>query len=130
MNHTKFLLPESTFNAPARPGLVEVATIPLLLVGFLVLGLGWFVGVVLLWVSPFWRLSDKVIGTLLLPGGFAGSVAMLWIVGSRLGTYDPSVLIQIVDWVVAAVCLIGPLYTTVRLTRRVMSARTAKSDDQ
>jgi hypothetical protein len=129
MNQTVFLPPESTLNATARPGFVEVATIPLLLAGVLV-GFGWFVGVVLLWMSPFWRYSDKVIGTLLLPGGLAGSAAILWIVAGGFGMDDPSALNQIVMWIVAAACLIAPLYTTVRLTRRVLSSRAANSDNR
>lgn len=31
--------------------------------------LGWFIGVVLLWVSEAWNTRDKLIGTLVLPGG-------------------------------------------------------------
>jgi HAAS len=57
--------------APARSrGLVEIAAIALLLVGGLILPvLGWILGAVLLWTSRIWSRRDKVIGTLLLPGG-------------------------------------------------------------
>lgn len=41
----------------------------LLLFGGFALVVGWFVGVALLWTSHTWRLRDKLIGTLVLPGG-------------------------------------------------------------
>ena len=37
--------------------------------GFLVPVIGWFAGVVLLWVSDAWNTRDKVIGTLVLRAG-------------------------------------------------------------
>jgi hypothetical protein len=37
---------------------------------------GWIIGVTLLWISPQWRLWDKVIGTLLLPGGYLLAVGV------------------------------------------------------
>ncbi|MBF6614726.1 MAG: hypothetical protein IVW55_16570 [Chloroflexi bacterium] len=37
---------------------------------------GWMIGVVLLWTSPQWRIQDKLVGTLLLPGGF---LLALWL---------------------------------------------------
>lgn len=48
---------------PYQPGILEIAAIVLLL-------LMWPVGVILLWVSPAWTLRDKIIGTLLPPGGY------------------------------------------------------------
>lgn len=55
-----------------RGGALEAAAIVLLLIGGLVVpGLGWLVGVVLLWISSVWSVRDKTIGTLVLPGGLA-----------------------------------------------------------
>ena len=49
----------------------EVATVWLLLVGGIVLPIvGWVIGVVLLWRSDVWTRNDKLIGTLVLPGGW------------------------------------------------------------
>ena len=48
---------------PYVPGPLEIAALVLLL--FL-----WPVGVILLWISPAWKVRDKVIGTLLPPGGY------------------------------------------------------------
>jgi uncharacterized membrane protein len=37
---------------------------------------GWVVGVVLLWVSPSWTWRDKLVGTLLIPGGLFTPLAV------------------------------------------------------
>lgn len=56
----------------------DVAAIIFLLIGGLVIPLvGWLVGAVLLWTSAAWRLKDKLIATLLLPGGLATPAALL-----------------------------------------------------
>jgi len=52
-------------SVPYRPGLLEIFALVLLL--FM-----WPIGVVLLWISPAWRMRDKIIGTLLPPGGYWG----------------------------------------------------------
>lgn len=51
----------------------DVATIVLLLVGGFVLPfIGWAIGVVLLWTSEAWRVRNKIVATLLVPGGLLG----------------------------------------------------------
>ena len=50
---------------PYRPGVLEVFAV--ILVPFF-----WPVGVILLWMSPAWKMRDKVIGTLVPPGGYLG----------------------------------------------------------
>lgn len=57
-------------EGPGR-GAHEWAAVILLLVGGFLLLIGWIVGVVLLWTSRAWTLRDKLIGTLVLPGGLA-----------------------------------------------------------
>ncbi|HEV2014376.1 MAG TPA: hypothetical protein VGR77_10930 [Candidatus Dormibacteraeota bacterium] len=52
-------------SPPYRPGFLEVATV--ILVPFL-----WPIGVILLWMSPAWHWQDKLIGTLVPPGGYLG----------------------------------------------------------
>ncbi len=65
-----------------RAGLNEWLAIPLLLIGGVVIPvLGWFVGVVLLWSSRIWTLRDKLIGTLVVPGGLATVVLLFLGVG-------------------------------------------------
>ncbi len=62
------------FDVAPKPkaGTLEGVTIAALLLGSLIIpGLGWLLGVVLLWVSRAWTTRDKLIGTLVLPGGLA-----------------------------------------------------------
>ena len=69
-----------------RPGGLEITAVALLLVGGLLglavgnIGFGagmlgaitiWLVGAVMLWASPRWRLPDKLLGSLVWPGGLA-----------------------------------------------------------
>src|SRR6516162_9215270 len=69
-----------------RPGGLEITAVVLLLVGGLLglavgnLGFGaglvgaiavWLTGAVMLWASPRWQLSDKILGSLVWPGGLA-----------------------------------------------------------
>jgi len=62
---------------------VEVTTLLLLSIGsFIVPVLGWFAGVILLWVSQVWSTRDKLLGTFVIPGGIGG----LWWY-AQLGTY-------------------------------------------
>lgn len=64
--------PEEIVDAEAPPpapvaaarGIREWAAIVLLLFGGLVAGIGWLVGLILLWASPAWTTWDKWIGTL------------------------------------------------------------------
>ncbi len=59
---------------PATRRGTDVAAIILLLFGGFLLLFGWFVGLVLLWISEVWTVRDKIIGTLIVPGGLAGSL--------------------------------------------------------
>jgi hypothetical protein len=54
----------------------------LLLLGGFAAGIGWFVGVALLWSSPTWRTRDKLLGTLVPPGGLLGLFVLGMIPGS------------------------------------------------
>jgi hypothetical protein len=70
----------------AQAGLNEWLAISLLLAGGFLFVVGWFVGVVLLWSSRIWTLRDKLIGTLVLPGGLATSAFIFMFVGSSTGS--------------------------------------------
>lgn len=75
-----------------RGGALEGAAIALLLVGGIVVpGFGWLVGVVLLWVSSVWSVRDKVIGTLVVPGGLALSLYLYFLapLGVTVCTAEP-----------------------------------------
>ncbi|MGA9761926.1 MAG: hypothetical protein WBQ14_05845 [Gaiellaceae bacterium] len=63
----------------ARAGAREWVAIPLLLLGGFVFALGWIAGALLLWSSRIWTLRDKLIGTLVVPGGLSALVLVVWI---------------------------------------------------
>jgi uncharacterized membrane protein len=69
----------------ARAGLNEWLAIPLLLIGGFILIVGWFVGVVLLWTSRIWTVRDKLIGTLVVPGGLATGVFLMTFAAASTG---------------------------------------------
>jgi hypothetical protein len=48
---------------------LEVGAVVMLTAGSLIPVIGWLVGVILLWSSGVWRRSEKLLGTLIVPGG-------------------------------------------------------------
>jgi hypothetical protein len=66
-----------------RRGTREWAAVFLLLFGFIAVGVGWVVGVILLWGSRAWTTKDKLIGTLVLPGGLFATLALLLLAVGR-----------------------------------------------
>jgi hypothetical protein len=72
--------------------------IGLLLLGGIVLPLiGWIIGVTLLWRSTAWRVTDKLIGTFILPGGLMAAVAALGFSsgsGTCSGSGGPGISVQ------------------------------------
>lgn len=64
----------------------DKVTIALLLIGGFACGVGWVVGVVMLWLSDRWTTRDKLVGTFVLPGGLL-AVA---VAGSTVGTTTTS----------------------------------------
>jgi hypothetical protein len=67
------IVAEAAPGAPlVRAGALEwIATILLLIGGLIIPVVGWIAGVVLLWASKVWTLRDKLVGTLVVPGGLA-----------------------------------------------------------
>jgi hypothetical protein len=64
--------------APREGGVLEVfALIGLLIGGLVIPVVGWFVGVALLWGSRAWTTREKLLGTLVVPGGLATSFFVL-----------------------------------------------------
>src|SRR5256885_872318 len=55
---------------PSGPRWFDWLTIPLLLFGGIIVPIfGWCVGVVLLWLSRVWSVREKLMATLVVPGG-------------------------------------------------------------
>ncbi len=83
---------------PYRPGLLEIAAIVLL--PFI-----WPVGVILLWISPAWKTRDKVIGTLLPPGGYPGVGILL---AGATTVHSCGTLTDATGRVIQSTCTPGP----------------------
>jgi HAAS len=60
-----------------RAGGLEIAAVILLLAGGLLFIIGWVAGCVMLWASPRWRWTDKLLGTLVWPFGLLGTAAFI-----------------------------------------------------
>ena len=127
-------LSDSTGSVSTPPGSHEWAAIILLLLGGFVFGVGWLIGLVLLWSSRAWSTVDKLIGTLLLPGGLASALVVLLLTGSKqlctqgagLPTHCtnvPSSTPQIFAVVLFASAVLVPIATAIHLARRARRAR-------
>jgi len=64
--------PQPSQPTPQSTNLRDISTVLLLMFGGLLLGIGWVVGVALLWSSPRWQTRDKWLATLVWPFGYAG----------------------------------------------------------
>ncbi|HTU27993.1 MAG TPA: hypothetical protein VMF07_01340 [Solirubrobacteraceae bacterium] len=136
---------EAEQPAPADPGRDprtwrEWAAVVLLPLGGFVFGIGWIAGVVLLWSSRAWTTRQKVLGTLIVPGGVAAFFPVLVLsavaaksrcvtvarrngsafgVGSRhcVLVGGPSSLHVLLAIVLIACVVIGPILVAVHLAR-------------
>jgi uncharacterized membrane protein len=131
-------------TTPRRAGPVEIFALTGLLIGGFVFIVGWFVGVILLWVSDAWSVREKLVGTLLVPGGqfpaffvFFGGIFVTTescssgseidpVTGDPIpGTFNevctggPSLAAQIIMILIFVVCVVGTFFTTVFLARRM-----------
>lgn len=112
------------------PGGAEWVTILLLLFGGFIFVVGWFAGVVMLWGSRVWSVRDKVIGTLIVPGGLASVVVAAALLGTtqncvsingqlqRCTPPGPSTIHNIISIAVMAFLVLGPICTSIYLARR------------
>jgi uncharacterized membrane protein len=124
---------------PARRSWTDPAAVILLLIGGFTI-IGWFVGVVLLWISDAWNTRDKIIGTLVVPGGLAGALgvglASSGVRGASCGPVEitvapgacatvPSTDGSVVGLILAVLVVIAPIATAVYLSVRLRQARLA-----
>jgi hypothetical protein len=128
------------FGVGGRPRRLEVAALILLPIGGVVLPvLGWLVGVTLLWISDAWTTRDKLIGTLIVPGGLLLPLA-LGLLGSGSGSCieissggpgprtartcaDDGSDIDFLKLALIAVIALAPLATTAYLALRMKARR-------
>jgi hypothetical protein len=122
--------------ATKKAGWKEVGALIMLPIGGVILPvLGWFIGIVLLWISDAWSTRDKLVGTLLFPGGLLLPLA-LGVMAEESGGCGTVVTPQLspqpignscppadgtAAWEVALVVMLVlvPLLTTVYLARRM-----------
>jgi hypothetical protein len=121
-----------------RAGTQEWAAIILLLIGGFIFLVGWIVGVVLLWSSRAWTAREKLIGTLVLPGGIT-AVAWFGLLVAGSGqdcgtsggpgrptvtrcTGGPSTIHDVLVSALLALLLLAPIATSVFLARRARVA--------
>jgi hypothetical protein len=63
-------VPAPPATVPTKAGALEIGALVMLLAGGLIFPVvGWLIGVALLWASNAWNVRDKLIGTLVWPGG-------------------------------------------------------------
>ena len=114
---------------PRGSGLDIVALVLLLIGGVVLPVIGWVIGVVLLWISETWTTTEKVIGTLIVPGGLALPIFLTLVTGyaeSCSGppegpltcTGGPSQAAQVLGTILVIFLFIAPLATTAFLARR------------
>ena len=136
----------SQSRLPDQLGRLEIIAIVLLLIGGVVLPvIGWAAGVVLLWLSPRWGLRDKLLGTLIWPGGLLAPVVVLFaLTGAALvttqvctdssgrtvctGTSLPPWLAITIAVVSLAASIVGPIWVAVRLVRQARRSLVATEE--
>jgi hypothetical protein len=122
----------------------EWAAIVLLPLGGFVFGVGWIAGAILLWSSRAWSTRDKVIGTLIVPGGIAAVLPALFLLGTATKTRcvsyarasgaalssgaghcvnvgRPSTPHDVVAVVVVTIIIAGPIAVAIHLARSARS---------
>lgn len=118
--------------APVRSGAREWWAIAFLLPGSVILPvIGWLVGVYLLWTSRVWSVRDKLLGTLVLPGGWiavpivliAGASAQTCTGASTATHCTGSSPTSVGVWVLLAAVVVLPLITGTVLALRARAAR-------
>ena len=128
--------PVVTWVGERRSGAVEIVALILLLIGGIVIPvIGWLVGVVLLWISSAWTARQKLLGTLVVPGGLALPVGLLLVTTSSETCFEQPIPIgrdqgqmvcssggssgQIVGSIVVAVLAAASIAVVIYLGRRM-----------
>lgn len=115
--------------ADERRGGREWAAILLLLLGGFIFFVGWIAGVVLLWGSRAWSTREKLIGTLIFPGGLVSALVAGLLLATpqrctsingvvQRCTPGPSTTHNVISIVVVALLVVGPFCTSVYLARQ------------
>jgi hypothetical protein len=124
---------------PVAPKWTDYAVPVLMPVGGIVLPvIGWIIGAVWLWSSPIWTRRDKLIGTLVVPGGLLLPLFVLQVTigtgGSTSGGLSdgidsvppPDDGVDVLGWLFLAALLlmvVASIASAIRLGRRLGEAR-------
>ncbi len=131
-------------------GIREWGAVILLPLGGFAFGVGWLVGLILLWSSRMWTTRDKLIGTLVIPGGLVTAFYIALIAGTNAqnescsGTAAPvnpstgkqighatmhctrtggqSTGTTILQIALAVILVLGPIVSAIYLARRARTA--------
>jgi uncharacterized membrane protein len=127
-------------QATQTAGAQEWITVLFLLFGAALFLVGWLVGVVMLWSSRAWSIGEKLLGTLILPGGIVGAFFAVSVLFVRAGgggectsgggllhavhhcTGGTSTIDTILAIALVALIVIAPIATGVMLIRRARPA--------
>jgi len=109
----------------------EWAALILLPLGGFAFGVGWLVGLAALWSSRLWTTREKLIGTLIVPGGIATALLVVVATGTkrRCIGFDggpvhctpsggPGAAMAALRIVLVVLCVLGPIVSAVYLARR------------
>jgi uncharacterized membrane protein len=106
----------------SKAGLREIAAVILLLIGGILIPIiGWIIGLILLWSSPVWTSRDKLIGSLIIPGGLMLPFEFFFFSTeecSGSGPCGPSGLEQAAITLGFALAVAAPIVTSIYLARR------------
>lgn len=122
----------------ARAGKLEWAAVFLLPFGAFVLPLiGWILGIILLWASRVWSTQEKLLGTLVPPGGLSAIVWLAFVgTGSTCtssgGSGEPTIehctaaaIPTAISLPLLALFVVAGIVTPVLLARRAVAHRTS-----
>ncbi|PZS04822.1 MAG: hypothetical protein DLM56_05015 [Pseudonocardiales bacterium] len=99
---------------PARIGWGEALALVGISIGFLLFVVGWILGLAFLWSSQAWTTRQKLVGTLVPPGGLGGFALIL--VRPTLYSLPPAAGTPLaIGWLVAAVA--SPIWLATRVAR-------------
>jgi hypothetical protein len=106
--------PQVAAPTPAawRPGVLEVAALVLT-------PLFWPVGIILLWASPAWNRRDKLIGTLIPPGGYFGVLSLSFATTFQVGPAQVGSARWMVGSILLALWLGSPILSGLYLANRL-----------
>jgi uncharacterized membrane protein len=132
-------------------GTREWGAVILLPLGGFVFGIGWLVGLILLWSSRLWTTRDKLIGTFIIPGGIVTALFVMVVTASVTtsgggcagtsgpinaatgrpvghatfhcsSTVAPSTVTTILQVALAVFLILGPFVSAIYLARRAGTA--------